>query len=101
MERMDEEWEKRGRIEAPLCKRRPSEYLTQGQFYYGCEPNEKMMGYVVSEIGSEAIMYASDYPHWDMSWPDSAILIWRREDLPLEAKKNILERNAQRFYSLS
>jgi predicted TIM-barrel fold metal-dependent hydrolase len=45
-------------------------------------------------------MYASDYPHWDMSWPESAVLVWRREGLSLEAKKNILEKNARRFYSL-
>lgn len=101
MERMDEEWEKRGKIEAPLCKKRPSEYLTNGHIYYGCEPDEKMIGYVVNEFGSDALMYASDYPHWDMSWPDSAVLLWRREDLSLEAKKNILANNARRFYNLS
>lgn len=101
MDRMDDEWEKRGKVEAPLCKKRPSEYLTSGKIYYGCEPDEKMMGFVVGEIGSETIMYASDYPHWDMSWPDSAVIIWRREDLPLEAKKNILGDNARRFYNLS
>ena len=100
MERMDEEWEKRGKAEAPLCKKRPSEYLISGQITYGCEPDEKMMGYVVGEIGSESLMYASDYPHWDMSWPESAVLIWRREDLSLEAKSNILEGNARRFYNL-
>lgn len=101
LERMDEEWEKRGKAEAPLCKKKPSEYLTNGQIYYGCEPEEKMMGYIVGQIGSETLMYASDYPHWDMSWPESAILVWHREDLSLEAKKNILEKNARRFYNLS
>lgn len=101
LERMDEEWEKRGKAEAPLCKKKPSEYLTSDRIYYGCEPEEKMMGYVAGEIGSETLMYASDYPHWDMSWPDSAILVWQREDLSLEAKKNILEKNARRFYNLS
>ncbi|MEK7377279.1 MAG: amidohydrolase family protein [Candidatus Binatota bacterium] len=101
LERMDEEWEKRGKAEAPLCKKKPSEYLTSDRIYYGCEPEEKMMGYVVGEIGSETLMYASDYPHWDMSWPESAILVWKREDLSLEAKKNILENNARRFYNLS
>ena len=60
-----------------------------------------MMGYVVGEIGSESLMYASDYPHWDMSWPESAVLIWQREDLTLEAKKNILKENVRRFYNLS
>jgi predicted TIM-barrel fold metal-dependent hydrolase len=101
MERMDEEWEKRGHVEAPLCKKKPSEYLTGGNIYYGCEPEEKMMGYIVSEIGSKTLMYASDYPHWDMSWPESAVIIWRREDLSTEAKKDILENNAKRFYDLN
>ncbi len=101
MERMDEEWEKRGKVEAPLCKKKPSEYITGGQIYYGCEPEEKMMGFVVREFGSETLMYASDYPHWDASWPESAVLIWAREDLSLDAKKNILQRNAERFYNLS
>jgi predicted TIM-barrel fold metal-dependent hydrolase len=101
MERMDEEWEKRGHVEAPLCKKKPSEYLTGGNIYYGCEPEEKMMGYIVNEIGSKTLMYASDYPHWDMSWPESAVIIWRREDLSTEAKKDILENNAKRFYDLN
>jgi predicted TIM-barrel fold metal-dependent hydrolase len=100
-ERMDEEWEKRGKVEAPLCKNKPSEYLTGGKIYYGCEPEEKMMGYVVNEIGSKTLMYASDYPHWDMSWPESAVIVWRREDLSTEAKKDILLNNARRFYNLS
>lgn len=100
-ERMDEEWELRGKAEAPLCKNKPSEYLTGGQIYYGCEPDEKMIGFVVSEIGSKTLMFASDYPHWDMTWPDSAVLIWRREDLSEEAKKDILGDNARRFYTLS
>ena len=97
MERMDEEWEKRGKVEAPLCRKKPSEYLLSGKIYYGCEPEEKMMGYIVKEVGSETLMYASDYPHWDMSWPDSAVLLWRREDLSLEVKRNILEKNSRRF----
>lgn len=101
LERMDEEWEKRGKVEAPLCKKKPSEYLTSDRIYYGCEPEEKMMGYIVNEIGSETLMYASDYPHWDMSWPESAVLVWRRDDLSPEAKKNILANNARRFYNLS
>ncbi len=101
MERMDEEWEKRGKVEAPLCKKKPSEYLQGGQIYCGVEPEEKMISYVVGEIGSETLMYASDYPHWDMTWPESSVLIWRREDLSLEAKKNILEKNARRFYNLA
>ena len=46
-------------------------------------------------------MYASDYPHWDMSWPESGSILWAREDLSIEAKKDILLNNAKRFYNLS
>ncbi len=99
-DRMDEEWEKRGAVEAPECKQDPSHYITGHNVFYGCEPDEKTIGYVVGEIGSETIMYASDYPHWDMSWPDSGSLIWERSDLTQEAKANILGNNAQRFYGL-
>ena len=61
-ERMDEEWEKRGKVEAPLCKKKPSEYLFSENSYYGCEPEEKMISYVTKQIGSKTLMYASDYP---------------------------------------
>jgi predicted TIM-barrel fold metal-dependent hydrolase len=100
-ERMDEEWEKRGKREAPLCKKKPSEYLFNENSYYGCEPEEKMISYVVNEIGSKTLMYASDYPHWDMSWPESATVLWAREDISLDAKKDLLLNNAKRFYNLS
>ena len=97
MERMDEEYEKRAQ-EAPLLKAKPSEYLTGGRIYYSCEPDEKMVGTVVDMVGADCIMYASDYPHWDMSYPESAVLIKKRQDLSEEAKRKILGDNARRFY---
>jgi hypothetical protein len=99
-ERMDEEWEKRGRVEAPLCRRPPSEYLYGKNSFYGCEPDEKMIGYVVGLIGSKSLMYASDYPHWDMSWPESATTLWQRDDLARGVKEDLLLNNARRFYGL-
>jgi uncharacterized protein len=97
MERMDEEYEKRAR-EAPLLKGKPSDYLTGGHLYYSCEPDEKMVGTVVDLVGADRIMYASDYPHWDMTYPESAALLQKRPDLSPEAKRKILCDNAHRFY---
>jgi len=37
MDRMDEEWEKRA-SEAPLLKKKPSEYMTSGNWFYATEP---------------------------------------------------------------
>jgi hypothetical protein len=98
MERMDEEYEKRAR-EAPLLQARPSAYLTEGRIYYSCEPDEKMVGTVVDLIGADRIMYASDYPHWDMTYPESAALLMKRQDLSEDAKRKILSENARCFYA--
>ena len=38
MERMDEKWEKRGKVEAPLCKHKPSEYIKQGNWFFATKP---------------------------------------------------------------
>ena len=89
------------KVEAPLCKKKPSEYLYSENSYYGCEPEEKMISFVVNEVGSKTLMYASDYPHWDMSWPESATILWNREDLSFDTKKDLLLNNAKRFYNLS
>ncbi len=43
MERMDEEWEKRGDVEAPLCKHKPSEYIAHGNWFFATEPEEGML----------------------------------------------------------
>jgi hypothetical protein len=36
-----------------------------------------------------------------MSWPESASILWQREDVSLDAKKDILLNNAKRFYNFS
>ena len=65
MDRMDEEYEKRGFREAPLLKMKPSEYLTSDRFAYGFEIEESTLPYVIERIGADKLLYASDYPHWD------------------------------------
>ena len=40
MDRLDEEWEKRGDVEAPLCKQKPSSYVMSGRCYFGVECEE-------------------------------------------------------------
>ena len=32
--RMNEEWEKRGAIEAPMCRKKPTEYLHEGLIFF-------------------------------------------------------------------
>jgi predicted TIM-barrel fold metal-dependent hydrolase len=102
MERMDEEWEKRGDIEAPHLKRKPSEYMRGGRIYYSFEPEEKTLPYVMDEwLGDDLIMYASDYPHWDALIGRSAAEVIKRTDLSEVRKKKLLGENARRFFGLN
>src|SRR5206468_3022585 len=43
MDRMDEEWAKRGAAEAPLCRRKPSDYLRSGQLYFGAPAQRRAL----------------------------------------------------------
>jgi len=99
LDRMDEEWEKRGWFEAPGCKKLPSEYIKSGNVFIHAEPGEKLIPQVIEFMGSNRLMYASDWPHWDNEYPESVFHIWQREDLTKEQKQGILRDNALEFYN--
>jgi predicted TIM-barrel fold metal-dependent hydrolase len=99
MEHMDEEYEKRPH-EAPLLQAKPSEYIRNGRVYVGCEPEESLIPLAAEWIGEGQLLYASDYPHWDMAWPKSVSAIRDRTDLSEALKRKVLGENALRFYGL-
>lgn len=98
MDRMDEEWEIRGKAETPLLKRKPSEYMASGQFWYGFEIEESSIPFVIERIGADKLLYASDYPHWDSSWPNTVKTFLGRDDISDADKRLILGENPQRLY---
>jgi predicted TIM-barrel fold metal-dependent hydrolase len=101
MERMDHEFEKRGDIEAPSLRRPPSEYLRSGRVYVSCETDERLLPETIRLLGAGQIVYASDFPHWDHSYPASIDELRRRDDLSAEHKQRILAENARVLYRLS
>ena len=98
MERLDEEWEKRGKIEAPLCKNKPSDYVRRGNWFFAMEPEEETLPYVIERIGDDKILFASDYPHWDGIFPHVVSTIRGRNDISEQSKAKVLGENAKRFY---
>jgi predicted TIM-barrel fold metal-dependent hydrolase len=98
MERMDEEWEKRGKVEAPLCNKKPSEYVEHGNWFFAMEPEEETLPYVIERIGDDKFLFASDYPHWDGIFPHVVSTIRGRKDISEQAKAKVLGENAKRFY---
>jgi predicted TIM-barrel fold metal-dependent hydrolase len=86
------------RDRVPLMRREPLDYVRAGQVWFSCEPEEPLLETTVEYLGDEAVMFASDYPHWDCGYPDSANRILQRQ-LPQRAKERILGGNAMRFYT--
>jgi len=87
--------------EVPLLKEKPSDYMRQ--MYYTTQPMEMVDNRKALELTFEMIkadtqlLYASDYPHWDMDLPSTIY------DLPFlteQQKRNILGDNARRVFNL-
>jgi hypothetical protein len=99
LERLGEHFEKRP-SEVPLCRREPIEYVRRGQLWFSFEPEERGLAHAVAELGEDAIMYASDYPHWDSDFPDTSKAVSSRRELGDAVKRKLLRENAARFYGL-
>ena len=101
MDRLDEEYEHRGAVDAPLVKNAPSTYVHQGgNIFFGSESNERMLPQTLDLIGDDVVMYASDYPHWDCEYPESLHEIMSREDLSEPQRQGLLHGTAARLYNL-
>ncbi|HET7361934.1 MAG TPA: amidohydrolase family protein [Burkholderiales bacterium] len=100
IERMDEEYAKRA-SEAPALKKKPSDYVRSGKIFFSCEADECLLPQALKLIGEEQILYASDYPHWDGSYPHSLGELREREDLSEAQKRKVLGENARRLYKLA
>jgi uncharacterized protein len=99
MQRIDSEYMMRT-SEAPLLKRRPSEYIRD--MYFTSQPletsNMKLTQATMEAMNADTqLLFASDWPHWDFDLPNSIT------DLPFlgeDAKRNILGLNAARLFNL-
>ena len=102
MDRMDDEFEKRGTRWCPFLRRKPSEYVREGNIYFSCEVEERTLPYVIELVGEDRIFFASDFPH-ERARPDFLHDIpefAQRTDLSDRVKEKILLHNARRFYRL-
>ncbi len=99
MQRLDSEYMMRS-SEAPLLKRRPSEYIAD--MYFTSQPLERS-NLKLTEATFDAIkadtqlLFASDWPHWDFDLPNSITTL---PFLNERAKRNILGLNAARLFNL-
>ncbi|HXG36156.1 MAG TPA: amidohydrolase family protein [Dehalococcoidia bacterium] len=101
LDRLDEEFEHRGEEEAPLLKKKPSEYVHGGgNIFFGLEAEERLLRPTMDLLGDDLFLYASDWPHWDGDYPESLHEVLEREDLTEIQRTNIVRGAAERFYGL-
>ncbi len=100
MQRLDNEYMMRS-SEAPTLKRLPSDYMRE--MFYTSQPmemvnNHSMLQETFKMINAETqLLYASDYPHWDMDLPST---IYDLPFLSQQAKRNILGESARKLFKL-
>ena len=58
------------------------------------------MPHVVDALGEDVVVYASDYYHWDCTFPDTVKIVAERTDLSASAKKAIFDDNPRRLYAV-
>lgn len=99
LERLDEHMESwhHTTLKLPLT---PSEYFAR-QCFISVDPEERSIPGVISLMGDDTLLFASDYPHPDGMFPGAVRAIDEREDLSAESKEKILRTNAQKCYGLA
>ena len=100
MDRFDEftqsyGWQLRG------LRLKPSEYFLR-QGYVSFDPGERTMGALTRFIGTETMIWASDFPHSDAKFPGVvAELREHTADLAPDARANLFGKNALRLYGVA
>jgi predicted TIM-barrel fold metal-dependent hydrolase len=100
MQRLDTQYRMRS-SECPLLRKLPSDYMRD--MYYTTQPMEMpddmdlLEGTFKAMNAETQLLWASDYPHWDMDIPS---VIWDLPFIDKAAKRNILGENAQKIFNL-
>ena len=97
MQRLDSEYMMRS-SEAPMLRRRPSEYIRD--MYFTSQPleisNLKLTQATMEAVNADTqLLFASDWPHWDFDLPTT---ITNLPFLSEQAKRNVLGLNAARLF---
>ncbi len=88
-------------FQVPWMQMKPSEYFKRN-CYVSFDPDESMLEPTVGVLGSDRIVWGSDFPHPDAFYPGIVDMMKRTmSNLGPEEQANILGNNARRFYKLS
>jgi predicted TIM-barrel fold metal-dependent hydrolase len=96
---MDEEYENLYWEVKDNVKMKPSEYFRR-QCFIEIEPSEPYLAQIIEYIGSDNLIFGSDYPHMDHKQDVVEEAIALQEKLGEDIVRKILWDNPVRFYGL-
>ena len=96
---LDEEYENLQWEVKDNVKMKPSEYFRR-QCFIAIEPSEPYLTEIIQYIGSDNLIFGSDYPHYDHKLNIAEQAVALEERLPKKTVQKILWDNPARFYSL-
>jgi predicted TIM-barrel fold metal-dependent hydrolase len=97
--RLDEAWELDGDVFAPDLQQKPSDYFKR-QCRVSIEPDEVIASNVIEQVGSNYLVFSTDYPHVDSRYPE-AVNYFLRLPLSAENKRKILWDNCMSYYAMA
>jgi uncharacterized protein len=100
LHRIDEHWEKRGHVDMPLLKDKPSEVFKTSGINVSVEAGETMLKETIDMVGAQHLMYATDIPHWDSEFPGNLEHLRADPRIDEATRRKILYDNAKAFYRL-
>lgn len=91
------------RSEAPLLEKAPEEYVRE-RFYFATQPlGEPMapehMQQLLEMVGTDSLLFASDYPHWDFDHP-SELNAHLSTFFDEDQRGSVLHKNATKAFKL-
>jgi predicted TIM-barrel fold metal-dependent hydrolase len=98
LQRMEQHWDFSGNAEHPEMKRRPTEYFN-ANVYVACRGDEMTLKSVVELVGDDKIVFNTDYPHPDGTWP-WGIEALEKQPIPDTSKRKIFWDNAARAFRI-
>ncbi|MXW30425.1 MAG: amidohydrolase [Chloroflexi bacterium] len=97
--RLDEAYEREADVFVPELKMAPTEYFKR-QCWISVEPDEEPAKYAIDWVGSDKMVFSTDYPHGDSTYPD-AVSSFLELGISDEDKKKILWDNCASLYNLA
>ena len=87
----------------------PSDYIKSGRVFFSCEPGDIDIPYFLEHIGEDAMLFASDYLHFDalfvgetghdgQPYPGTVNSLLARDDIADSAKTKMMYDNSVAFY---